>query len=230
MTLVISPEVTAHVGERQAADLLARTTVFTCSECRAAGDARVEDAVAVVRASPELSSLTVAHQRCSDSEVRRCDAGTLQPAALHDLIPRAIAIPSPRGPRPALLLAFEEEVTVRRGDGQEVDPVGEALQAEGLQRLTSLGAIPARSPGWLVRVGPGDALQVDGPGRRHLEEGRMSAPPAWRALVAPSSEVLLLMGRLDLETLMAVSPPLGAYGKAVTEGRLLAGLVPVTLL
>lgn len=225
MTLVISPEVTEYVGQQHAARLRTRTTLFTCTDCETPGDVRHEDAAVVVRASPELTSVTIAHQRCSASEVRMYEAGSLRPSVT-ELIPRAIGIPSPRGIRPALLLAFEAEVTLLGSDGQETNPVGEALQAQGLHRLPSLGKAPAPSPGWLIRVGPRDALQVNGPDGRHLEDGQMTVPEAWRALVAPSGHVMLLMGQLDAETLWSAAPQFSALGRAVSEGRLLAGSCP----
>lgn len=71
MTLVISPEVTKYVGQQQAARLRTRTTLFTCTDCETPGDVRHEDVAVVVRASPELTSVTIAHQRGHGSGAAR---------------------------------------------------------------------------------------------------------------------------------------------------------------
>ncbi|MGP3991577.1 hypothetical protein [Streptomyces sp. 3N207] len=186
MSVHVSSDIREHVGAEQA-DRFARSRVFTCTECGARGDAGTEQAVATLAVSPELSSLGAAHQRCVPAEViRRYPSGHLQPVTRTDLIPRALGIPSPGGIRPALLLAWEEAVTLLAHAGESpISPVQQFLLDQGLHRLSSLGKVPPPSNGWLIRQGPADALQVDVPGHRHLEDGRMTAPAAWRSLLAP---------------------------------------------
>ncbi|MFE0764739.1 hypothetical protein [Streptomyces smyrnaeus] len=230
MPVHISSDIRERIGAEQT-ERFSRTRAFTCAKCGAPGNANTEQAVATLAVSPELSSLGIAHQRCAPvTLIRHVASGQLRVAERTDLIPRALGIPAPGGVRPALLLAWEETVTLLPAEGGAVAPVLQYLLDQGLHRLSALGKTPPPSPGWLVRQGPGDALQVDGPGHRHLEDGRMTAPAAWRSLVAPAGEVMLLMGQLDLETLHAAEPPWSSYRQALREGRLLAGTVPVTLL
>ncbi|MBO8203171.1 hypothetical protein JW613_33560 [Streptomyces smyrnaeus] len=230
MPVHISSDIREHIGEAEA-DRFARSRIYTCTQCGTAGDASREPAIATLAVSPELSHLGIAHQRCAPTEViRHYPSGHLKPATRTDLIPRAIGIPSPDGTRPGLLLAWEETVMLLPAEGEAAAPVLQYLLNQGLHRLSALGKTPPPCPGWLVRQGPGEALQVDGPGNRHLEDGRMTAPTTWRSLVATAGEVMLLMGQLDLETLYAAEPPWSSYQQALREGRLLAGTVPVTLL
>jgi len=230
MAVHISSEIRNHIGDEQA-DRFARTRLFTCDQCAAPGDASTQPAVATLTISPELSSLGVAHQRCApEAAIRRVASGQLRVAERTEIVPRAIGIPTPGGMRPAVLLAWEEQVFLLPAKGATTSPVQQSLLDQGLHRLPSLGKPAPPSPGWLIRQGPGEALQVDGPQHRHLEDGRMTAPPAWRALVAPAGEVTLLMGQLDRAALYATEPPWTSYGQALREGHLLTGKVPATLL
>ncbi|MBQ0866877.1 hypothetical protein [Streptomyces sp. RK75] len=234
MAVYVSSEILEHISEAEAGRH-ARTRTYTCGACSAVSDASTEPGVAVLSVSPEMSQLSTVHERCvSPQVVRRCPSGSLGMSTGTDLVSRAITIPAPGGNRPALLLAWEESVTLLApspsADDVPFSPVQRFLIDQGLHRFFALGKRPPESPGWLVRQGPADALQIDGPGHRQLEDGRMTAPAAWRSLVAEAGEVTLLVGQLDHETLYANQPSWTAYGQALRGGRLVAGTVKVTLL
>ncbi|MGW6603520.1 hypothetical protein [Streptomyces sp. NPDC055036] len=224
VSITVSADVIDRVGLQEAADFQASITTFECVECGTAGDTMAEPAVVVLRKSPGLSHLGVAHHRCASSQVREYGPGDLVLADELDLIPRAIALPSADGLRPALLLACEEKITV---DGQ--DFVLKVLLAEGLHRVAALGKKAPHSPGWEVTAGPDTAVQVSSSHRTYLNSGEMYAPPAWRTLAAAVGEVVLIMGRLDRSVLHAEGAPLAAYGRAMKAGHLVAGTVPVIL-
>ena len=225
VSITVSADVIDRVGLQEAADFQGSITTFECVECGTAGDARAEPAVVVLRRSPGLSHLGVAHHRCASSQVREYGPGDLVLADELDLIPRAIGLPSADGLRPALLLAYEEKITV---GGQ--DAMLEALLGEGLHRVTALGKKAPHSPGWEVTAGPGTAVQVSSSHRTYLSSGAMYAPPVWRTLAAAAGEVVLIMGRLGHSVLHAEGAPLAAYGRAMKEGHLVAGTVRTLLL
>ncbi|OKI50358.1 hypothetical protein [Streptomyces sp. MJM1172] len=227
ISLTVSAEVIDRVGLQEAAEFQARVTTFECVECGTAGDVRTGRAVVVLRASPGLSHLGVAHHRCADSQVREYEQGDLALAASTDLIPRAIALPGVHGIRPALLLAYEEQITIT-ADGVPYD-VTSLLVAEGLHRLPSLGKVPPASPGWSIHLGPHGDLRVNSPDRPFLTAGEVLAPPAWRALVEPVGKVALFVGSLRRDVLYAEHAPLGAYGQAMKAGSLVAGTVAILL-
>ncbi|BFO23036.1 hypothetical protein SHKM778_94240 (plasmid) [Streptomyces sp. KM77-8] len=228
-SVTIASDVIDQVGLQKAAEFQSRITKFECVECGTAGDARQEPAVVVLRRSPGLSHLGVAHHRCADSQVREYGPGDLVLAGAVDLIPRVLGLPSPHGTRPALLLAYEEEVTVEEGDQPPYDPVVRHLVAEGLHHVPSLGKPAPRSAGWQAVIGPGTSVHVRSNTRVHLEDGDMYVPPAWRMLAEETGEVTLMMGRLEHSVLHSVTPPLAAYGRAIKMGHMVAGVVPIVL-
>jgi len=226
-SLTIGSEVIDRVGLRKAAEFQARVTTFECVECGTAGDARLEPAVVVLRTSPGLSHLGVAHQRCADSEVREYGQGDLVLSDEVDLIPRAIGLPSPHGIRPALLLACEEEITFSDGDGRSYDPYMKQLLTEGLHQLPSLDKAAPPSLGWQIRIGPGMALRVDSRERPYLSDGEVYVPPVWMQLMAPVGAVTLLIARLSREDIYAVQPPFRAYASALKNRHMVGGQVSV---
>lgn len=226
-SLTVSAEVIDRVGLQEAAEFQAQVTTFECVECGTAGDVRTGPAVVVLRASPGLSHLGVAHHRCADSQVREYEQGALVPADAVDLIPRAIGLPGQHGIKPALLLAYEEGITVVDGEGGAYDPMVKQLLAEGLHQLPALGKTAPLSPGWQVRLGPGTAVSVASSATTHLDAGEVYAPPAWKQLVAPTGLVTLLVGRLRREVIYADQPPYADYAKALVRGHMVGGLVAV---
>ncbi|WP_432158018.1 hypothetical protein [Streptomyces sp. bgisy153] len=228
-SVTIASDVIDQVGLQKAAEFQSRITEFECVECGTAGDARCEPAVVVLRRSPSLSHLGVAHHRCADSQVREYGPGDLALAGAVDLIPRVLGLPSPHGTRPALLLAYEEEVTVEEEGQPPYDPVVRHLVAEGLHHVPSLGKPAPRSAGWQAVIGPGTSVHVRSNARVYLEDGDMYVPPAWRMLAEEAGEVILLMGRLEHSVLYSMTPPLMAYGKAVRRGHLVAGIVSIVM-
>ncbi|RPK29193.1 hypothetical protein EES39_40325 [Streptomyces sp. ADI92-24] len=228
-SVTIDSDVIDHVGLDQAAEFQSRVTVFECVECGTAGDARTEPAVVVLRRSPGLSHLGVAHHRCADSQVRDYGPGDLALTGETDLVPRVLGLPSPTGTRPVLLLAYEEEVVVTEDGGPSYDPVIRSLLGDGLHQIPVLGKPSPRSPGWRALIGPGTNVQVSSSARTWLTDGDMYVPPGWRALAEQAGEVTLMMGRLEHTFLHAATPPLMAYAKAARQGYLVAGVVDVVL-
>ncbi|MFD7614069.1 hypothetical protein [Streptomyces sp. NPDC059828] len=228
-SVTIASDVIDQVGLDQAADFQSRVTVFECVECEAAGDARTEPAVVVLRRSPGLSHLGVAHHRCANSQVRDYGPGDLALTGQTDLVPRVLGLPSPTGTRPVLLLGYEEEVTVTEDGGPPYDPVIRSLLGDGLHQIPALGKPSPRSPGWRALIGPGTNVQVSSSAHVWLTDGDMYVPPGWRTLAEQAGEVTLMMGRLEHSLLHAVTPPLMAYAKAARQGHLVAGVVDVVL-
>ncbi|MET9366182.1 hypothetical protein ABZX93_35510 [Streptomyces sp. NPDC006632] len=228
-SVTIASDVIDQVGLDQAAQFQSRVTVFECVECSTAGDARVEPAVVVLRRSPGLSHLGVAHHRCANSQVRDYGPGALALTGEVDLIPRVLGLPYLTGIKPVLLLAYEEEVTVAEDGQPSYDPVIRTLLAEGLHEVLSLGKPAPRSPRWRALIGPGTSVHVSSDTRVHLSDGDMYVPPTWRMLAEEAGEVVLMMGRLEHDVLYATDPPLTAYGRAAKRGHLVAGVVSVVL-
>ncbi len=227
-TITISSDVIDAVGLSKAAAFQARITTFTCVECHTPGDARTEPAVVVYDTTQQLSHLAVAHHRCAPSGVRKLAPGSIAIRDSIPLIPRAIGLPSPAGLRPALLLAYEEEITIADDSGSPApDIVLQLLIADGLHRISALGKQPPRSPGWQVTLGPGDSVHIASPARQWLASGQMYAPPAWKSLTEPDGEVILLAGRLDNAAIYADQPDFSLYAKAVRAGQMVAGSVTI---
>ncbi|MCX5207497.1 hypothetical protein OG897_39605 [Streptomyces sp. NBC_00237] len=222
-SVTIASDVIDQVGLDQAAQFQSRITAFECVECGTAGDARTEPAVVVLRRSPGLSHLGVAHHRCADSQVRDYGPGALALTEETELVPRAIGLPTVDGTKPALLLAFVEQVAVTEG-GQTYDPVVRQLVSEGLHELPGLGKAAPDSPGWRIALGSEGLVRVQSEARVHLR-GYVVVPPPWLRLAAPARAVTLLFGSLSHEDIYADQPPYRAYAAALRDGRMVGGTV-----
>jgi hypothetical protein len=222
-SVTIASDVIDQVGLDQAAQFQSRVTVFECVECSTAGDARTEPAVVVLRRSPGLSHLGVAHHRCANSQVRDYGPGDLALTGETDLVPRAIGLPTVDGTKPALLLAFEEQVALIEG-GHTYDPVVRQLVSEGLHELRGLGKAAPDSPGWRITLGSEGLVRVQSDVRVHLR-GHVVVPSPWLRLASPARAVTLLFGSLSHADIYADQPPFRAYAAALRDGRMVGGTV-----
>ncbi|MQS17513.1 hypothetical protein F7Q99_36340 [Streptomyces kaniharaensis] len=225
----VADDVLARIGQHKADELRRRTRTFTCVECGTRGRADQEPVSVVLTTSTLLSRLGFAHHRCSASQVVQVDDGDLAVNGSTDLIPRALGLSTGSGDRAALLLAYEEDVTVFDGSGSAFDPVISHYLDSGLHRLVSLGRMPALSPQWSVQVGPGDRLSVRCGQTHMLSDATMYAPSVWLALAAEAGSVALIIGRLGWDDIYAEQAPWAAYASAIKAGQLVGGTVPVAI-
>jgi hypothetical protein len=182
------------------------------------------------------------HQGCARSEIRRTTVAEL----------RAQAAQRPTGPDadldvvatvwnlgdgtgyPALFISFREEILL--GDGAErVDGVVAVLTTYGWHPVRALGVVPELAPrGWhgrftITDLGAGRGhLELINPGGEVETEASVYDAQGWLLAVQQLGGSAVFMGSRYLSNWL-VEGAVVAADRAALAGRLVGGLVPVTL-
>lgn len=226
--LAVSAEVAALVDREDLEALESRVAAegYDCAVCGGHSPATVPAVVAVWNAGQDTQWARVAHERCAPSAViGESDLPSATPArAITGLAPHASA-----GVR-ALLLVEMLYASATHEAGERIDVVATGLLGEGLHLIATAGRLaPPAGPGWsAVFPAPGLAL-ISGPGSAGtVYEGELWTPPGWLD-VARQRGAELLIGVTGVAGVGAGTSSLRLVADAARAGRLVGGLVPVTV-
>ncbi|WP_394622337.1 hypothetical protein JNUCC0626_50240 (plasmid) [Lentzea sp. JNUCC 0626] len=182
------------------------------------------------------------HQNCARSEIRRTTVAELQartvsqpagPDADLDVVATMWDLGDGTG-YPALFISFRDEVLL--GDGPErIDGVVAALTMFGWHPVDALAVVPGLAPhGWRARFGIVDfeagrgRLELINPGGEVETEATVYDAQGWLLAVQQLGGSAVIMGSKYLSNWL-IEGAVVAADRAARNGRLVGGIVPVTL-
>jgi hypothetical protein len=237
--VTIAPDVAARLGA-ELADRVRQDPGIIASVCRDCDQPLGAEPVAVivVEAADQLASAAVslAHTRCSDSQVRTQATGDADLAEAVTVITGNF--PTADGPRPTLWVSYDLAALLTEA-GEVQDLAVAHLLAVGWHLVTRLGPTPPPLPdGWTARYTmldpsdvsstPGRFELLDPAGRpygevEHLQQGQTWVP----AVAQAGGRCVIYAGALNLGHPDRAANVIPVGRQAARDGRLVGGTVRV---